>query len=218
MLAHSKHVSNSKSLRRRLAYLTACAACTFGLWLLHAAVTSCPVAEHGFTGQPPESRALDSLTTSVALSELAYAGSEGPEVCKKGPAHGLQLAATDALVSPLVVVAHNRVTYVARTMTVLLTQWTADAANKKKFPLYISVDGGDPRTLLYALALQDAAEVQVLSRVRDRSKCDFYDCHISLHFKMLLQVFFKCLKAPRLLFLEEDLEVCLDLIFRQGPG
>lgn len=44
------------------------------------------------------------------------------------------------------------------------------------------------------------------TRIRDKQKCDFYDCHISLHFRMLLQVFFQCLKAPRVLSLEEDLE------------
>jgi alpha-1,3-mannosyl-glycoprotein beta-1,2-N-acetylglucosaminyltransferase len=41
-------------------------------------------------------------------------------------------------------------------------------------------------------------------------KCPAADCHISQHYKLLLQLFFQCHKAPGLLFVEEDLEVAPD--------
>ena len=38
----------------------------------------------------------------------------------------------------------------------------------------------------------------------------FTSCHISQHYKLLLQLFLQCLKAPAVLFLEEDLEIAPD--------
>lgn len=42
--------------------------------------------------------------------------------------------------------------------------WTADPSYAQKFPLYISVDGDDQRTLLLASALHQAAGVQIITR------------------------------------------------------
>lgn len=41
-------------------------------------------------------------------------------------------------------------------------------------------------------------------------KCPAPDCHISQHYKLLLQLFLECHKAPGLLFVEEDLEIAPD--------
>ena len=40
--------------------------------------------------------------------------------------------------------------------------------------------------------------------------CPQADCHISQHYKLLLQLFLECLKAPGIMFLEEDLEIAPD--------
>lgn len=85
--------------------------------------------------------------------ELAHASSEGPSVCNPGTAAGLHLNVSNpTLVSPLVIVAHNRVNYLATTMMILLRYWSADAVNVQRFPLFISVDGGDQCTLQFAAA------------------------------------------------------------------
>lgn len=41
-------------------------------------------------------------------------------------------------------------------------------------------------------------------------RCTVGDCHISQHYKLLLRLFLECLKAPGLLFLEDDLEIAPD--------
>ncbi|KAF6254359.1 GNT-I family-domain-containing protein [Scenedesmus sp. NREL 46B-D3] len=155
----------------------------------------------------------------VNKTDLAHVSSEGTAVCNPGIATGLQLNTADPdLLSPVVVVAHNRVSYLAQTMMVLLRTWSAEPANARKFPLFISVDGGDQRTLLFASAWREPAGVQVISRVRDLVKCDHYDCHISLHFKYLLQLFFECHKSPRLIFVEEDLAIAPDFFSYMEAG
>lgn len=67
--------------------------------------------------------------------------------------------------------------------------------------------------MLLAMSLRFAANVQVIQTIRDPGTCnglsDGY-CWLSHHYKMLLQLFFECLQAPRLIFLEEDLEVAPD--------
>jgi alpha-1,3-mannosyl-glycoprotein beta-1,2-N-acetylglucosaminyltransferase len=90
--------------------------------------------------------------------------------------------------------------------------WHEDSANAVKFPIYISVDGSDQRTLLFASTLSHAVRIQVIQNLQDEALCGAHGgyCHLSQHYKMLLQLFFECHKAPRLLFLEEDLEVAPD--------
>lgn len=214
-------ITRSRLPQRPWLWLLACLLCAYGLWLLSVAAKSCPAASTVAKRQDIQHSEQQSDSAALRKADVAYAGSEGPSICADVSLQQLHLPKSDALISPLVIVAHNRVTYLARTMMNLLKYWTQDASNAAKFPLYISVDGSDPRTLMFAADLRDAAAVQVISRVRDRENCDFYDCHISLHFKMLLQLFFQCLEAPRLLFLEEDLEVwarsSMQLNSRQTP-
>jgi hypothetical protein len=93
--------------------------------------------------------------------------------------------------------------------------WSADPCNAAKFPLYISVDGDHQPTLILATSLTFAAGLQVIKVQRDAANppCnppwDAY-CNLALHYKTLLQLFFECLQAPRLIFLEEDLQVSPD--------
>ncbi|WIA35903.1 hypothetical protein OEZ86_004282 [Tetradesmus obliquus] len=68
-------------------------------------------------------------------------------------------------------------------MMVLLSVWRLDPAAAQKFPLFVSVDGGDQRTLQFAAAWKEAAGVQL-----------FFECH----------------QAPFLTFVEEDLAVAPD--------
>lgn len=53
---------------------------------------------------------------------------------------------------------------------------------------------------------------QVIHNERDESRCTPGDgyCNLSVHYHMLLELFFDCLEAPRLLFLEKDLEIAPD--------
>jgi hypothetical protein len=44
----------------------------------------------------------------------------------------------------------------------------------------------------------------------DGPKCASGDCHISQHYKLLLKLFLGCLRAPGILFLEDDLEIAPD--------
>lgn len=140
-------------------------------------------------------------------SELDHVATEGPTVCDKGVAKGLKLNVTYELVAPIVVLGHNRVSYLAHCLMVLLKYWSNDPTNTVKFPLYISVDGGHQRSLNLAVALRESSEIQVITRVRNTAQCNDGDCNLTAHFKMLLQLFFQCLQSPRLIFLEEDLQV-----------
>lgn len=94
--------------------------------------------------------------------------------------------------------------------------WITDPANAAKFPLFISVDGDQHQpTLMLATSLTFAANIQTIKVLKDPSNppCtpgwNAY-CNLALHYKTLLQLFFECLSAPRLIFLEEDLEVAPD--------
>lgn len=113
-----------------------------------------------------------------------------------------------ALIAPVVVVAHNRIEYLTRCITTLLQYWSLDPSHAIKFPLFVSVDGGDPASISFSLALK---HFQVIHNVKDVGACgqEGY-CHLSLHYKMLLHLFFNCHLAPRVLFLEEDLEIAAD--------
>jgi hypothetical protein len=46
----------------------------------------------------------------------------------------------------------------------VLRYWSADPSYARKFPLFISIDGDDQRTLLLATAMHQAAGVQVITR------------------------------------------------------
>lgn len=50
----------------------------------------------------------------------------------------------------------------------------------------------------------------VVHRREGGPACPQPDCHISQHYKLLLQLFLQCHKAPGIMFLEEDLEVAPD--------
>lgn len=124
----------------------------------------------------------------------------------------LRLPHASSLVAPVVIVAHDRVHYLAKCLMTVLRYWSEDAANAQRFPLFVSVDGGHPTTSLFAGALQHAANIQVIHNARDPERCKPGEgyCNLSLHYQMLLQLFFQCHNAPRLLFLEEDLEIAPD--------
>lgn len=90
-----------------------------------------------------------------------------------------------------------------------------DPANTAKFPLFISIDGDHQPTLILATSLTFATGAQVI-----KVQCNTSDppckppwdayCNLALHYKTLLQLFFECMAAPRLIFLEEDLQVAPD--------
>lgn len=50
----------------------------------------------------------------------------------------------------------------------LVRYWSADPSYARKFPLFISIDGDDQRTLLLASALHQASGVQIITRRYDR--------------------------------------------------
>eukprot|EP00878_Enallax_costatus_P016777 GHUV01017607.1.p1 GENE.GHUV01017607.1~~GHUV01017607.1.p1 ORF type:complete len:296 (+),score=17.89 GHUV01017607.1:242-1129(+) len=147
---------------------------------------------------------------TISTAELQYQGHEGPTVCQQGAAQGIQLDVTDSLVSPVVVVAYNRVHYLAKAMMSIVTAWQADPTNQQKFPLFVSVDGEVQQTLLFAAAWHEAAGVQVITRAQNATVCNDSGCNLTGHYRMLLQLFLDCLKSPRILFLEEDLEIAPD--------
>jgi hypothetical protein len=96
----------------------------------------------------------------------------------------------------------------------LCRYWGADPGNASKFPLFISIDGDHAPTTLVALALQHTAGVQVIRNQRSAAHCHPSNghCNLTMHYLMLAQLFFRCLDAPRLIFLEEDLEVAPDFL------
>lgn len=128
-------------------------------------------------------------------------------------ANTLAPSSSARLISPVVVLSHDRTGYLAKTMTTLLKHWSSDPDNEVQFPVFISVDSTHQPTLLLARSLKYAAPIQLIANIRDPSRCngltDGY-CWLSHHYKMLLQLFFVCLKTPRLIFLEEDLEIAPD--------
>jgi hypothetical protein len=68
--------------------------------------------------------------------------------------------------------------------------WQEDPANVDRFPLFVSVDGGDQATMHFAAALNYGAQVQVIHNLRDSSRCKPQEgyCNLSVHYHMLLQV------------------------------
>lgn len=143
----------------------------------------------------------------ISHAELDHVGVEGSTACEKGPSKGLKLDVSAELVAPVVILGHNRVNYLARCMMGLLKHWSKDPANAIRFPLFVSIDGGDQRSLNFAAAWKETAGVQVISRTQGSTTCTNGDCHLTGHFKMLMQLFFQCLQTPRVIFIEEDLEV-----------
>jgi hypothetical protein len=67
------------------------------------------------------------------------------------------------LVAPVVIVAYQRVNYLAKTLVTLLRYWESDASNRDKFPLYVSIDAGVANTSIFAQALNYATGLQVRS-------------------------------------------------------
>lgn len=151
-------------------------------------------------------------TAGITHAELDHVGLEGPSVCDKGSSKGLQLKASPELVAAVIVLGHKRVNTLARCMLHLLYHWSKDAANKARFPLFVSIDGGDQRSLNFAAAWKETAGVQVISRLHNPAVCSNQACKLSAHYKMLMQLFFQCLPTPRIIFLEEDLQVSTSII------
>lgn len=87
-----------------------------------------------------------------------------------------------------------------------------DPDSSQKFPLFISIDRDHLQTTQLALSFNFAAGVQVIRNMRTSTHCapDNGHCHLAMHYLMLVQLFFDCLDAPRLIFMEEDLEVTPD--------
>lgn len=143
---------------------------------------------------------------------LVHHAGQARSACDNRGGVGLRVNVTADLVAPLVVVAHNRVHYLAKCLVLLLRYWIADEANSRRFPLYVSVDGGDMPTMQFVSALNFGSQVQLIHNLRDLSRCKPNDgyCNLALHYQMLLQLFLDCHQAPRVLFLEEDLEVAPD--------
>lgn len=92
--------------------------------------------------------------------------------------------------------------------------WSEDTANQFKFPLFIAIDGDHQLTQQLALAMHMAVGLQVIKNLRvPNLQCTSENvgyCHLSMHYKMLLQLFFECLGAPRMIFLEDDLAIAPD--------
>lgn len=90
--------------------------------------------------------------------------------------------------------------------------WGADTANTRRFPLCVSVDGGVHSIVQFAAAFNYASGLQVVVNTRDPGRCNETEvfCNIAAHYQALLELFFVCNSAPRLLFLEEDLQIAPD--------
>lgn len=156
--------------------------------------------------QTVKPHALSPPTLSVHVHHVGQAGN----ACHASGSRRMTVPLHKELVAPVVVVAHNRVHYLAKAVTNLLRYWLQDPKHANMFPLYVSVDGHDSHTLAFATALEHAGRVQVIQNLRQTKLCNHGYCHLSQHYKMLLQLFFECHKAPRLLFLEEDLLIAPD--------
>jgi alpha-1,3-mannosyl-glycoprotein beta-1,2-N-acetylglucosaminyltransferase len=64
-----------------------------------------------------------------------------------------------------------------------------------------------------AVSLRDAFGMQVIHNKQVPTLCNQRRqgyCFLASHYKMLLQLFFACLQSPRLIMLEEDLEIAPD--------
>lgn len=65
----------------------------------------------------------------------------------------------------MLVLTHNSLLGCALSCPAVLRRyWTADPSYARKFPLFISIDGQDQRTLLLASALREGTGVQVITR------------------------------------------------------
>lgn len=183
----------------------------YGIAVWSLSLRTAPVSELDINSiiTAPASPCPPLIGASVRPADLQYHGHEGAGVCEHGAAKGIQLQLKDSLVSPVVIVAYNRVHYLAKAMMSVFQAWQSDPSNQQKFPLFVSGDGEVQHTLLFATAWHEAAGVQVISRVQNATTCNDAGCNLTGHYLMLLQLFLDCLSSPRILFLEEDLEVIL---------
>ena len=100
-----------------------------------------------------------------------------------------------------------------RVLSILHRYWSEDPVNQEKFPVFASIDGTHPRTLVVAVSLRESLGLQVIHNKQVPTVCSQRRkgyCFLASHYKMLLQLFFTCLQAPRLIMLEEDLAIAPD--------
>lgn len=70
--------------------------------------------------------------------------------------------------------------------SLLVRYWSEDEGNARRFPLFVSVDGGHTPTMAFASALNFGANVQLIKNVRDSSRCKQGDgyCNLSVHYQV----------------------------------
>ncbi|KAK9812907.1 hypothetical protein WJX72_005613 [[Myrmecia] bisecta] len=89
-----------------------------------------------------------------------------------------------------------------------------DGSNRQKFPLYISQDGGHEG--VHDMALTYAPLIRYLNHIEDaepvkrgkKENVAYY--RIANHYKFFMKTFFDCFEYPKLIILEDDMELAID--------
>jgi hypothetical protein len=103
---------------------------------------------------------------------------------------GMGLHLPPSTMAPIVILAHDRVKYLAKTLMSVFKVWQADPDNASKFPVVVSVDGDHQPTLLVLTALKYAfPQMQIVVNIPNDDLCHSSGfCNLTWHYKMLLQV------------------------------
>eukprot|EP01026_Neomeris_dumetosa_P073550 TRINITY_DN7582_c0_g1_i3.p1 TRINITY_DN7582_c0_g1~~TRINITY_DN7582_c0_g1_i3.p1 ORF type:complete len:551 (+),score=89.84 TRINITY_DN7582_c0_g1_i3:831-2483(+) len=124
-------------------------------------------------------------------------------------------AETGGVVAAVVIVAFNRPQYLKQMLEYLFEAYNLNPANKDRFPIYISQDGTDAAVKDMAKSFRTRnvrymqhVELKNVTTEGQKENAAYY--RIANHYKYIMQQFFACFKYPKLLILEDDMQLSVD--------
>lgn len=138
-----------------------------------------------------------------------YPSGHEDEECVGGAMEG------PGVIAAVVSVVFNRPDYLRRHAASLLAVHGTDPENMQKFPLYFSQDGTPPHagTQEVAQSYREIAYLHHLEHVvpvvrEGHEKIEYY--RIAAHYQFIMRTMFDCFNYPRLIILEEDMDLAPD--------
>ncbi|KAK9868373.1 hypothetical protein WJX84_008202 [Apatococcus fuscideae] len=153
------------------------------------------------------------LSNSSGAADVIEASSEFPPgnedmPCVGGPADGLEIVAA------VVTIAFNRPAYLKRHMESVLEVHQRSPANRRKFPLHISQDGSHEETKEVARGflprVRYLSHYELAAPIPRQRKENIAYYRIANHYKFIFQTFFDCFNFPRIIILEDDMQLAVD--------
>lgn len=125
-------------------------------------------------------------------------------------------ATTDGVTAAVVMVTYNRTDYLRKALDSLFEVHSSDPANAARFPLFLSQDGASegvqavaeaylPRGLRY---MQREERELPTPNSPEKESVAYY--RIANHYKFLLRTLFDCFGYPRVIIVEDDMQLAPD--------